>query len=39
MSKPHSIINADISRTVTSELLLGLKGFVTFINDGYQRLI
>lgn len=34
MSKPPSIINADISRSVTPELLLGLQGFVAFIDNG-----
>lgn len=34
MSKPPSIINADISRSVTPELLLGLQGFVAFIENG-----
>jgi ubiquinone biosynthesis protein Coq4 len=34
MSKPPSIIDADMTRAVTPELLKGLQGFVTFINDG-----
>lgn len=34
MSKPPSIINANMSQTVTPELLKGLQGFIAFINDG-----
>ena len=34
MSKPPSMIDADMSRSVTPELLKGLQGFVTFIDDG-----
>jgi ubiquinone biosynthesis protein Coq4 len=34
MSKSPSIIDADISRSITPELLKGLQGFVAFINNG-----
>lgn len=32
--KNSSIINANMSQTVTPELLKGLQGFIAFINDG-----
>ncbi|MBD1893833.1 Coq4 family protein [Coleofasciculus sp. FACHB-129] len=34
MSKSPSIINADMSRSVTPELLKGLEGFLAFIDNG-----
>lgn len=34
MSKPTSIIYADMSLSVTPELLQGLQAFLSFINDG-----
>jgi ubiquinone biosynthesis protein Coq4 len=34
MSKPPSMTDADMSRSITPELLKGLQGFVAFIDDG-----